>query len=149
MKKFVCVLAVAAAISLPAQADEARSEKEAEAFVARVVKALNANRPGTLSEINAGDKKWVDGELYATINSIDGISLANGMNPKSAGKDISNLTDMNGKEFMKERLELARTKGKLWQEFMWKDPVTKKVQPKQIYCERTGEMIACAGIYKR
>jgi signal transduction histidine kinase len=65
------------------------------------------------------------------------------------GKDLIDVVDADGKEFVKERLELAKSKSKFWQDYKFKDPVTAKVLPKAAYCEKVGDLIVCSGIYKR
>ena len=56
--------------------------------------------------------------------------------------------EQDGKEFVKERVELAKSKGKFWQDYKFTDPLTKTVQPKQMYCEKYNEVVVCGGIYK-
>lgn len=123
-------------------------------MVTKVVKLMAANPKAVIDDINTSDKKWFagNGEVYPIVNSIDGISLANAQNPRTAGSDVNNMVDMNGKEIVKERIQLAKSKGKFWYDYVWKDPVTKKNLPKKTYCERTGksgEYIVCAGYYVR
>jgi cytochrome c len=154
MKRIAITLIAAGVLSIPAMADDAQLAKESETVVVKVVKLLATNPQAVISDINTGDKKWFTGggEVYPIINSIDGISLANAQNPKTAGKDVNGMTDMNGKEIVKERIALAKSKGKFWYEYAWTDPVSKKVLPKKTYCERagnSGEYIVCAGYYKR
>lgn len=66
-----------------------------------------------------------------------------------AGKNMLELRDGNGKQHILERMELAKTKDKFWHDFAFADPITKKVLPKAMYCEKTVETVVCAGIYKR
>lgn len=80
---------------------------------------------------------------------MNGKCLAHGQNPKQVGKDLIDMADADGKEFVKERVALAKSKGKFWQDYQFTDPVTKKVLPKSAYCEKTGDVIVCAGVYKR
>jgi signal transduction histidine kinase len=141
-----------AALSLataPALAEEFASPKEAEAMVAKVVKNIGADRNATLAAITAKDKIYVDRDLYPVVYDITGKCLAHGQNDKQVGKDLIDLADADGKEFIKERVELAKSKGKFWQDYKFRDPVSKKVLPKQAYCEKTGNDIVCAGVYKR
>ena len=35
-----------------------------------------------------------------------------------------------------------------WQDFKFVNPVSKKMEPKQMYCERASDLIVCGGIYK-
>jgi signal transduction histidine kinase len=65
------------------------------------------------------------------------------------GKVLIDLTDADGKAWIKERVELARTKPKFWHDYKFTDPVTKKVLPKSTYCERVEATAVCVGIYKR
>jgi signal transduction histidine kinase len=130
-------------------ADNFATPKEAETLVAKAVKALGADRAGALKEITAKDKKWVDRDLYAVVYDMSGKCLAHGQNEKQVGKDLIDLADADGKEFIKERVELAKSKGKFWQDYKFTDPVTKKVLPKSAYCEKAGDAIVCAGVYKR
>jgi len=44
--------------------------------------------------------------------------------------------------------ELARKQSVFWQDYKFVNPVSKKIEPKQMYCERLEETAVCAGIYK-
>lgn len=130
-------------------AEEFASPKEAEALVKKAVAAIKADRDKTLADITAKDAKWTDRDLYLTVYTPAGVALAHGQNAKQVGKDLIELKDPDGKPFIKERMDLAESKGKFWQDYKFTDPVTKKVLPKSMYCEKGGDFIACAGVYKR
>jgi signal transduction histidine kinase len=74
---------------------------------------------------------------------------AHGANDKMVGKNLIALKDIDGKEFVKERVELGKAKPTFWQDYKFTDPTTKKVIPKTAYCERLDETVVCGGIYKR
>lgn len=137
------------AVSTAVFAEEFATAKQAEEMVARAVKAITADKATTFKEITGKDKKWVQLDLYPVVYSLDGKCLAHGQNAKQVGKDLLELADADGKEFIRERIELAKSKSKFWQDYKFTDPVTKKVLPKSAYCEKAGDMIVCAGIYKR
>lgn len=149
MKLKTLAAAAALLVSHGAFSDDFATPKEAEAMVAKAVKAVTADRAGTLKEITAKDKKWVVRDLYPVVYDMNGKCLAHGQNEKQVGKDLIEMADADGKEFVKERVELAKSKGKFWQDYKFTDPVTKKVLPKSAYCEKTGDVIVCAGVYKR
>lgn len=149
MKHIVTALISVFAISVPVFADDYATAKEAEAMVGKATKAIAANKDASLKEITGKDKKWVIKDLYPVVYGMDGKCLAHGQNEKQVGKDLMELADADGKEFIKERVQLAGSKGKFWQDYKFTDPVTKKVLPKSAYCEKTGDLIVCAGIYKR
>lgn len=58
------------------------------------------------------------------------------------------MRQIDGKAFIKERVELAKQNPTFWQSYKWLNPVTKKVEPKQMYCERLDTTTVCAGIYQ-
>ena len=150
MKKTLFILAALPfLISTVLAADEFATSKEAEAMVVKASAAITADKATTLKEITAKDKKWVDRDLYAVVYDMGGKCLAHGQNEKQVGKDLIDLADADGKEFVKERVALAKSKGKFWQDYKFTDPVSKKVLPKSAYCEKSGEVIVCAGVYKR
>jgi signal transduction histidine kinase len=150
MKKYLLVFAATSLISSAVfAADNFATAKDAEEMVAKAAKAVGADQVTTFKEIIGKDKKWVDRDLYAVVYDMSGKCVAHGQNEKQAGKDLIDLADADGKEFIKERVELAKRKGKFWQDYKFTDPVSKKVLPKSAYCEKSGELIVCAGIYKR
>ncbi|HSW27480.1 MAG TPA: hypothetical protein VLJ62_32280 [Burkholderiaceae bacterium] len=46
-----------------------------------------------------------------------------------------------------ERVELAQSKGTFWH-YKFTNPVSKKIEPKQMYCEKLDDVAVCGGIYK-
>jgi cytochrome c len=96
------------------------------------------------------DKKgqFQDRDLYLVVYGLDGKCLAHGANEKQVGRDLIDMKDIDGKPFIKERVELAKAKGTFWQDYKFTNPVTKKIEPKQMYCEKLNETIVCGGVYK-
>jgi cytochrome c len=130
--------------------EEFGSPKEAQAIVKKGVariKSIGAQR--AYEEISAKAPAFVDRDLYLTVYDLEGKCLAHGSNPKMAGKDLIDLRDADGKTFIKERMDLARSKGSFWQDYKWTDPVTRAVMAKATYCERLQDTVLCVGIYKR
>ena len=83
------------------------------------------------------------------VYDLNGQCLAHGQNPKMAGKDLIELKDPDGKAFVKERVELAKTKDKFWQDYKFTNPLTKKIEPKAMYIEKHGDLMVGCGIYKK
>jgi cytochrome c len=150
--KWIAAIAVstACAATVAFAAEPRVMPKEAEAMVKKGVAYLKANpREKALADITDNKGQFVDRELYLTVYRMDGTALAHGSNAKFVGKNLIELRDANGKEHIRERLELAKTKTAFWQDFTFTNPVNKKVEPKQMYCERTEDMlVVCGGIYK-
>jgi len=150
-KKMVAALCGAALVAGAACAEQQRvTPKEAEAMVRKAVVYIKATpRDKAMADITDPKGQFVDRELYLTVYKMDGIALAHGMNAKFVGKNMIEFRDANGKEHIRERLELAKTKANFWQDFTFINPVNRKIEPKQMYCERTDDMlVVCGGIYK-
>jgi hypothetical protein len=47
-----------------------------------------------------------------------------------------------------ERVELAATHPSFWQTYKFMNPVTQKVEPKDMYCERLDQTVVCGGVYQ-
>jgi cytochrome c len=99
------------------------------------------------AEISNKSGKFVDRDLYVVVYRLDGHVLAHGANDKLIGTDQSNAKDVDGKAFVKERIELAHKQPTFWQEYKFKNPVTQQTERKQTYCERYEDTAVCAGVY--
>jgi signal transduction histidine kinase len=127
---------------------EHATAKEAEAMVKKGVAYIKANgRDKGYAEITSKQSQFRDRDLYLVVYGMDGKVWAHGQNEKMVGKVLIDLKDIDGKEFVKERVELAKTKSSFWQDYKFTDPMTKKVEPKSMYCERLDDTVVCGGIY--
>lgn len=149
MHKIGIFVGVFLILAQTAHAANFATAKEAEAMVGKVIEGIKVNQQKTYDEITAKDPKWVDRDLYPVVYGLDGKVLAHGQNSKQVGKELIELKDADGKPFVKERVDQANSKGKFWQDYKFTDPVTKKVLPKSMYCEKLDDTAVCAGIYKR
>jgi hypothetical protein len=154
--KAIHVLAVsvtAAAMSLIAVNVSAKSEyatkDEATAMVRKGVQYLKASgKDKGYAEITNKQGQFVDRDLYLVVYGLDGVVRAHGANEKMVGKNLIDLKDVDGKAFVKERVELGQKQASFWQDYKFTNPVTKKIEPKQMYCERLDDTVVCGGVYK-
>lgn len=129
-------------------AAELVSKSEAEAMVQKAVKYLKANgKDKTFAEIDRKDGVFIDRDLYLTVYGYDGLVLAHGANPKMIGKNLMEIKDVDGKAFVKERVEMAKKKATFWQEYKFTNPVSGKIEPKAMFCQPEEELIICGGVY--
>jgi signal transduction histidine kinase len=132
-------------------ADSKATAAEATAMVKKGVTAIKAagkDKSKLLAEVTAKDAKWADRDLYMVVYGMDGVVQAHGANAKLVGASMIDMLDIDGKPYIKERIELAKSKGTFWQDYKFTNPTTKKIEPKSMYCEKVEELVACAGIYK-
>ena len=149
LKLAIALCAVAGAGATWAQ--DAATDKEAIAMVKKGVAYIKANgAEKAFAEITRRDsKEFHDRDLYLAVHRMDGTALAHGTNEKMVGKNFMEMKDIDGKEYIKERVEFARTKGTFWTDYKFNNPVSKKIEPKTAYCERLDDFIVCGGIYKK
>jgi cytochrome c len=124
------------------------TKDDAVAMVKKTVALIKADGPQkAYAEIDKGGP-FVNGEVYAVVQGFDGTTLAHATNSKLIGKNMSDVQDVDGKYFAKDMGNLGRKEASFWYEFKFVNPATKKIQPKQMYCESLSQTIVCAGVYK-
>jgi len=131
-------------------AEGGATKEEAVAMVKKGVAAIkSAGADKTYAEF--GDKAnttWHKQDLYLVVYGLDGVVRAHGANAKMVGKNLIELKDIDGKAFVKERVDMAKTHGTFWQDYKFTNPETKKIEPKSMYCEKLDDTVVCGGIYK-
>ena len=144
----IFAFAITAAIaSSSVQAEEFATKQDAEAIVAKAIKHIKSDGKDVAYADFTGKKAgWVNKDLYVMVYDLNGKVLAHGKNQRQVGKELIGLKDADGKEFVKERVALAKSKGKFWRDYKFTDPVTKKILPKSMYCETVDETAVCAGV---
>lgn len=130
------------------QAAEHGSANEAKAMVQKAIDAMKKHGiEATITDINKRDGQYQDRDLYVVVYDMNGKNLAH-LNPKMVGKEMMDLTDVDGKFFIRERIELVKAKGKAWQDYKFVNPTTKQIEPKSMYVEKFENVIVGCGIYK-
>lgn len=149
MPKLVAVaLAASAILSGPLLAGASATRDEAQAMVRKAVAFIKEQGPEKAdNEISNKAGRFIDRDLYVVVYRLDGIVLAHGANQKLIGMDMSDVQDVDGKFFVKERIDLARKEPRFWQDYKFVNPATKKIEHKQMYCEQLDDTAVCAGVY--
>jgi len=123
---------------------------EAEALVKKAIAYMKSNgRDVAFAEINNNKGRFTNGDLYVFVYDMTGKCVAHGQNLKMIGKELMEMKDADGKAFVKERVEIAKTKGSGWQDYKFTDPLTKKIEPKRAYVERYEDLIVGSGVYAK
>ncbi len=122
---------------------------EAEAMVKKAVAFFNSNGEAkAFAEFSNPNGKFVSGDLYVFVYDLKGKCVAHGGNPKMVGKDLIDMKDPDGTSFVKERIEIAKGKGKGWQNYKFTNPVSKTIENKTAYVEKMGSFVIGCGAYK-
>ena len=143
-------LCVAASVLVPASAGEYATKDEAVTLVKQAIaRVAEVGMDKAKPEFMDHGGKFVDRDLYLIVIDKDGMRVVHGQNPKLVGKMYFDSVDVNGKEYGKEVEQIAAGPGKGWFSFMFKDPITGKVLPKENYVEKAGDYTYLAGVYTR
>ena len=150
IRPLLACIALAFAAAPAAHASSGATKEEAVSMVKKGIAFIKAHGIDKgYAEVSNKGGSFIDRDLYLVVYGLDGKCLAHGANPKQIGKELIDLTDVDGKYFVKERVELTRAKPTgFWQDYKFTNPVSKKIEPKTMYCEKLGETAVCGGVYK-
>jgi cytochrome c len=147
--KTIAAIALLCVAGAPAWSAATATKQEAVAMVSKAVAFIKQQGPDkAYAEIDNKTGQFVDRDLYIVVYGLDGKVLAHGANAKLIGKSMIDAQDVDGKYFVKERVQLAQKDASFWQDYKFVDPVTKRIQPKEMYCERLNDSAVCGGVYK-
>ena len=132
--KFAAVMLVQLLFAGAALAQAHGTAAEAKAMAEKAIAEIKAVGPEKAFEaFSAKDGKWQDKDLYVFVNRYDGTTAAHGANKALVGKSLIDMKDANGKLFLKEMTDLAKSKGSGWVDYLWTSPTTKKTEAKSSY----------------
>jgi cytochrome c len=124
------------------------NKEEAVAMVKKAINYLQKNgREKAFAEFNDRHGQFVDRDMYVVVYDLNGKNLAHGGNAKMIGKSLIDMKDVNNKPFMKERVEIIKTRGKGWQDYVFLNPASQQMEPKTMYIEKFEDLIVGCGIY--
>lgn len=87
-------------------------------------------------------------DLYLLVIDKKGIARANGFKADIVGTNRLVVKDVDGKFYMRELVEMAKTKNSGWVDYKFANPVSGKIEKKSTYFEVYEDLMVCCGIYK-
>lgn len=130
-------------------AGEHATKDEAVGMVKKAITAIKSEGAQKAYEaFTSKAEAFHDRDLYIVVYDSTGKCLAHGANTKQVGKELIDAQDADGVYYIKDRMDLMKTKATFWQDYKYTNPVTKKLEPKSTYCEKLNDTVVCAGIYK-
>jgi signal transduction histidine kinase len=127
----------------------ATPEDDAQALVKKASAYIKANGiEKACADFADTSKGFRPNGAYVYVHDIRAKMVCNPGSPRTEGKEMIEVKDMDGKYFNKEMVSLATTKGSGFVEYKWTNPATQKMQDKKSYIERQGEYIVGSGFYK-
>lgn len=139
------------ALLLPsaAPASDRATTKEAETMVKKAVEFIKKEGKAKALEVFSDPKgAFTYRDLYIAAYDLEGKCVAHGAKKERVGKSFIADKDADGKAFVAERVQVAKEKGKGWQEYKFMNPATKAVEQKVAYFELVDGIIITCGAYK-
>lgn len=151
LHRFFFALACSLGLLGAASAADNGTREEAKAMVEAAIGHIKkVGNDKAFDDFTKDKANWVKKDLYVFVFDLEANWKAHGANEKLVGKNLMNLKDQNGKEFIKEFIQVVTTKGEGWVDYDWASPVTKKVEDKTTLVKRVpGTNFAVAvGVYR-
>ena len=160
MKKFaVITLVIIAGIILTSNALADSAAKEM--CVAKVKEAVQLiNDKGldaAIALINKKDGGFAWKDSYVFVVDFQGTTVANALFPDHVGRNQMGLATKDGRMIIQEFIEIAKTKGDGWVEYMWPKPEEmQKPKDQRIFSRKASyvlrvpgqDMFAVAGVHE-
>jgi len=129
---------------------EQGTPEEAQALLQRGIDyAKEHGKQALLDEINRMTSgQFIERDLYLfVLNPDDYKFIAHGTNKTVMNFDSRNTKDPDGKQYMKEMVEIARRDGAGSVDYKANHPITFEMKKKVTYFQRVGDIIVCSGAY--
>ncbi len=101
----------------------------------------------SLAEFSNPGGLFREGDIYIFVLNSKGIVIAHGADDKLIGRDLTTISDSEGRRYFQEIVELANANGSGVAEYWWMNPVTQLSGLKELYFEKIDDMIICSGVY--
>ena len=132
---------------LKAQSDS-MGPAQAQTLLDRAVSFLEREGPKrAFDAFNDPKGGFVARELYVFVFDMKGRYMASGANPALTGTDAISLRDAEGKELVREMINLAQAADGGEVDYVWLNRVENKVEHKRSLIRRVGDYIVGVGYY--
>lgn len=124
-----------------------KDETRATALLERAVRHVTDNGETGVVDFSR-QAEFVDRDLYVFALHTDGRLLASGgASAALIGENVIAQTDLAGKAFLREMLQLAQAHGEGRVEYRWFNPADSRGEPKLAIFRKVGEIIVAVGFY--
>jgi cytochrome c len=148
-KLLVVVLALIALVPAGARPEARATTKEAEAMVHQAVGFMKKHgREKALATFSDPKGAFTYRDLYVMVYDLDGVCLAHGANKAKIGKNLAEDRAPDGTLYVKDRIRIAKERGKGWQEYKYLNPATGQIEQKVAYLELVDGVMIASGAYK-
>ena len=124
------------------------SAAQAKSLLERAATAVKDDPKKAYAAFNDLNGSYIEDDLYVFVIGIDdGRFMAHGATPPLIGTSALSLTDINGKEFVRDMLSIVKNKDQGQIDYAWRNAVTGKVDKKHSYLRKVGNVVVGVGYY--
>ena len=106
-----------------------------------------AGKEAVLAEIADRNGRFVRNGYYTYALDLSGTVLAHPVDTELTGRNLIQLEDSNEKPFVQRIIEMAKTKGYGFIDYIWHIPSSKEELRKTVFLERVDDLVLCCGFY--
>jgi cytochrome c len=127
------------------RADAERAKRFFDRAVARMEQVGTQK---ALASFNDPSGEFVKGDLYVFVFDLEGRYMASGAAPQVVGSAVKDMTDAMGTPVVKNIIANANAKSEATVDYIWRNPVTNKMEHKRSYVKKVGEYVLGVGYYQ-
>jgi signal transduction histidine kinase len=115
----------------------AASREKIVALVDKAAALVQEKGENAFTEFRKKDSEWFHGDVYIFVDDMDGKNLCHPVRPDLEGKNLLDIKDADGKEFVREMIGLLKEKDAGWVEYSWTKPGATSASKKLAYVKKT------------
>ena len=128
-----------------ATAQDRGTPEEAQAMAEEAAAYFQAQGPDAAFDAFNDGATFLDRDLYVFVLDVEGNMAAHGANENLIGRNVSDLRDPSGRQFIRDMVAIEGTG---WVEYQWQHPQTGSVEDKITYVINLGDFVLGVGAYK-
>ncbi len=126
------------------------SANQAKSLLNRASDAVKTDSKSAFKSFQDINGKYIEDDLYVFVVGLDDMRFrAHGATPRLVGTDALSLTDSNGKPIIREMISIVKAKVRGELEYVWRNPVTNKVEKKHTFIRKVDNFLLGVGYYAR
>jgi cytochrome c len=126
------------------------TSEQARTLLDRASEAVRTDPQKAFVEFNKLHGKYSEDDLYVfVVDMTDNQFMAHGINHRLIGKDAMALRDTTGKAVLKEMFAALNDKDSAEIDYVWPNPLTKKIENKHTMVRKVSNYLVGVGYYTR
>lgn len=124
------------------------SPEQAKKLLGEAVQAINADPEKAFAAFNDPNGQFIQDDLYVfVVGMADGRFRAHGATRRLIGSNALVLKDPKGKTIVQDMMNLVKTKREGQYDYVWKNSVTNRIEPKHTFVYKAGDYLVGVGYY--